>query len=284
MGTVLEGLWLYTVNRDFQLRHDDRWELAWLPDHEYNDFALLTQGCTWNRATGEGEILRVEAKSMVIGADESKAHFDEIVTAMGAFDQVLVLVWKWEEIASRVQPVIIDAFLGPALNIARLRDELHRARGGSFVDREACPDECVALECLHHGEPLNADGKRERVTGPQSRRVSATTSFGNNFGGMVRMLHTRNAAARAALRRVCRVDTIARDYVGFVWKHFPSEHTNHYASAEWRQFARANGIDVRGLDRSQIAAMVRSRFADAAIRMLAAINADPGLLPSDNQA
>ena len=55
-------------------------------------------------------------------------------------------------------PLVMDHFIGPAREIAFLRDRLHVARGGAFVDKEHCPDECNADACTHGGEPLNAAG------------------------------------------------------------------------------------------------------------------------------
>lgn len=51
MGTLLEGLWLFAVNRQLARRDGSLWELAWLPDHEYNDFALLRRGQAWDRGS-----------------------------------------------------------------------------------------------------------------------------------------------------------------------------------------------------------------------------------------
>jgi hypothetical protein len=268
MGTLLEGLWLFSVNRELAHRFDSLWELAWLPDHEYNDFALLSTGGAWDRGTRGGEVLRVEAKSMVLGADESKAHFDAPAVHIGEHDQLLVLLWSWERNGDRVQPVIVDWFLGAARDVAAVRDALHIARGGSFVDGARCPDGCSPQTCRHHGEPLNASGKRERVSGPESCRVSANTSFAANFGGMVRMLKTNNDAARAALRRVCASNATARRYVAFVWRHLPNEELSQFSIAEWRACASRHGIPTAGLGKVELASAVRAQVPNCQEEML----------------
>lgn len=56
---------------------------------------------------------------------------------------------------------LLDSFFDRAKGIAMLRDALHIARGGSFVGSEYCPDGCQSDYCVHIGEPLNAEGKRE---------------------------------------------------------------------------------------------------------------------------
>jgi len=272
MGTLLEGLWLFAVNRELAHRFASRWELAWLPDHEYNDFALLDTAGAWNRGTRGGEVLRVEAKSMVLGADESKAHFDVPVEQIGEHDQLLVLLWNWEANGDRVQPVVVDWFLGAARDVAALRDALHLARGGSFVDRTSCPDGCDPAACQHHSEPLNASGRRERISGPASRRVSDKVSFAANFGGMVRMLKTNNGNARDALRRVCVANPTARRYAAFVWRHLPREELNQFSVADWRACAGRHGIPTSGLSKNELAEAVRGQVPNCSEEML-------GLLP-----
>lgn len=268
MGTLLEGMWLFSVNRELTQRFDSRWELAWLPDHEYNDFALLSTGVAWDCGTRDGEVLRVEAKSMALGADESKAHFDAPVVHIGQHDQLLVLLWSWEPSGDRVLPVIVDSFLGAARDVAAVRDALHIARGGSFVDAARCPDGCSPQECSHHGEPLNASGKRERVTGPENCRVSANTSFAANFGGMVRMLKTNNSSARAALRLVCARNPTARRYVSFVWRYLPDEELSQFSIAEWRACANRHGIPTAGLAKADLANAVRAQVPNCQEEML----------------
>ena len=65
---------------------------------------------------------------------------------------------------------IIDQYIGRALPIAVLRYQLHEIRGGTFVVKENCPDNCDPAVCPHIGEPLNSAGVRERRTGPMSSR------------------------------------------------------------------------------------------------------------------
>ncbi|MFM2438355.1 MAG: hypothetical protein RLZ55_1174 [Actinomycetota bacterium] len=110
----------------------------------------------------------------------------------------------------------MDAFIGNARNVAALRDSLHIARGGSFVVAGQCPDGCDVELCSHVGEPLNSSGKRERISGPASRRVSSKVSFGANFGGLVRMVKVRGEAARAALENGRAASTDAANYLDFI--------------------------------------------------------------------
>ena len=80
-----------------------------MADHGYNDFACVQQGVHWDPVTREGELLRIEVKSMNYGADESKAHFDEIVEDLREEDLLLVLVWSWAPIDKyRSYPFVKD--------------------------------------------------------------------------------------------------------------------------------------------------------------------------------
>lgn len=195
MGLLLEGLWGYHMSAvldPFGI------EIAWIPDDQYNDYACADVAEVWDPHTRAGELLRVEAKTMNLGADETKGHFAELARNIGEDDLLLVLVWRWtstNQVVDRVWPKVEDVFVDRAKPIAKLRDELHLARGGSFVDRATCPDGCAQSLCQHHGEPLNANDKRERLQGPESTRPSAKVAFAANFGGLKRMLGTRGAIA-----------------------------------------------------------------------------------------
>jgi hypothetical protein len=212
MGLLLEGLWGYFTTHELAGRGV---EIAWLPDHQYNDFACVIDSAAWDPTTRSGELFRIEAKSMNADGEEAKAHFDELKRNIGNLDQLVVIVWKWEPDGERMWPKVYGIFIGPALPIAELRDKLHEMRGGSFVDGRHCPDDCVVRPCSHHGEPLNARGTRERVSGPESRRGSKRTSFAANFGGLVRMLKTRSKSAKKALDALTQTETTAREYIDF---------------------------------------------------------------------
>jgi hypothetical protein len=215
MGLLLEGLWGYYTNQLLKKNGID-FEIAWLGDHQYNDFALVKRDKMWEPKTKQGELLRVEAKSMIRSADESKAYFDALKTQIDSNDLLLVLIWDWAPIDDyRKFPKVNDYFLGNALRLAALRDALHEARGGCFVQDGACPDRCGS-GCSHVGEPLNARGKRERVSGPESTRPSMKVSFSANFGGLTRMIGTRTKVAKATKLRLCREDPVAKDYVAFI--------------------------------------------------------------------
>ena len=217
MGLLLEGLWGYHMSAVLESHGI---EISWIADDQYNDYACTDMAEEWDPVTHEGELLRIEAKSMNLGADELKGHFAEIAANIGPDDLLLVLVWRWApcgDSTSRVWPKVVDAFVDRALPLARLRDELHVARGGSFVERESCPDGCEARLCQHHGEPLNASGNRERLQGPTSRKPNST-SHGANFGGLKRMLATRGTSAARRKQGICRADPVAREFVEFMTK------------------------------------------------------------------
>lgn len=215
MGLLLEGLWGYHTS--FALI-DHGIEIAWIADDQYNDYACVDLNADWDPVTGAGELFRIEAKTMNLGADESKAHFAELQRNIGPHDLLLILTWNWEPDISgrRVTPKIVDTFIERALPLAELRDQLHLARGGSFVSRENCPDGCAPQVCSHDGEPLNAAGKRERLSGPESRRPSARVSFSANFGGLFRMIGTSGQASKDRLVTLRRENAVADMYVKFV--------------------------------------------------------------------
>ena len=223
MGLLLEALWGYYTTACLER---DQLEMAWLVDHQYNDFACLDRELEWDPQTREGELFRVEAKSMNMDADESKAHFDEIVRNIRPNDLLVVIAWRWIQTDdNRSCPNVCDIFVARALPIAQLRDALHEVRGGTFVDAADCPDGCTRENCTHHGEPLNANGNRERLSGPDSCRVSLRVSHAANFGGLVRMLYTRGRQARAQRDALLQRNPIARDYVNFINRNSSRETT-----------------------------------------------------------
>ena len=269
MGSLLEALWGYYINRVIQKESSPiaDCELAWMPGHQYNDFACIFKDAKWDPNNGDGEILRIEAKSMVACADESKAHFDQLQKNISPHDLLVVLVWDWKPVdAIRVCPQVIDSFMAPALGVAELRDALHIGRGGSFVDKNTCPDGCNPDECPHDGEPLNAEGKRERLSGPEACRVSAKTSYGANYGGMVRMLKTDSAEARVIFREMRRNNEIANRYVSFIHKNFPAEEENQYTAKEWRELALRIGIEKPPSRKTDVIRLVREASPDYGLR------------------
>jgi hypothetical protein len=176
MGGVIEALWGFFLNQILAEKGQTKIELAWMCGHEYNDFACIGCGCEWDPTTRAGELLRVEVKSMVASADESKAHFDRLAKELTETDLLAVFLWDWVLTPDasgakvvRVSPQVKDHFIGKADDVARLRDALHSARGGTFVESGHCPDGCLPAACTHIGEPLNASKKRERLSGPGPR-------------------------------------------------------------------------------------------------------------------
>ena len=212
MGLLLEGLWGYHTN---SVLLGQSAEIAWIVDHDYNDFAVVDINEHWDPSTRAGEFFRVEIKAMNVGADESKAHFDEISRNIGALDELVVLAWGWEADGDRVWPKITDWFMGNAREIASLRDALHLARGGSFVQAGHCPDGCDVQFCSHVGEPLNKSGTRERISGPVSAK-GANVSFAANFGGLGRMVKARGSEANQALATARHASQDAADYLNFI--------------------------------------------------------------------
>ena len=240
MGGLLEALWGYHTNLILSERIDSDYELAWFPEHQYNDFACVRVDADWIPASRQGELFRVEAKSMSTDADESKGHFDALEAELDTHDALLVLVWSWAALdGRRSYPEIKDIFFGSARPIARLRDRLHVARGGTSVDQSQCPDGCTPRDCIHHGEPLNEKGNRERLSGPETRRVSQRVSYAANFGGLVRMLKTNSESARSEFRKARREDTAADRYISFIHRHYPKEEQVQYLASEWREVAKS---------------------------------------------
>ena len=240
MGLLLEGLWGYYVNQHLRGRRDagSNIEIAWITHHEYNDFACVYRGVSWNGATRAWEVLRVEAKSMLASAEESKAHFDEVVDYFAPHDLLVVLIWDWIPLDKfSFYPHVHEEFIGRARDVATLRDALHVERGGSFVDRKKCPDACKPSTCRHHGEPLNAAGKRERLSGPQSCKP-ANVSYAANFGGLVRMLKTGSDSARQEFRRIRFENSTAHEYISFIHRNRRDEEVNQYMKAEWVALAQ----------------------------------------------
>ena len=259
MGGLLESLWGYNANIALAERNESEIEIAWFPSHQYHDFALVFLGSEWNPETKQGELFRIEAKSMNFDADESKAHFDVLQGDLDEYDALLIIVWNWEELDSqRCYPRIVDSFFDLARPIARLRDELHLARGGSFVDRKECPDKCASNTCTHDGEPLNEKGKRERLSGPDNCRPSTKVSHAANFGGLLRMLKTRGPEAKQVFRRTRRENAIADRYIEFIHRNFPSEERNHYSKEEWRWVARELGINPTNKEKTDLHQQIRT--------------------------
>lgn len=218
LGTLLEGLWGFYSNKVLaeQSEAGSSVEVAWITDNQYNDFAVVQRSLPWDPITKAGELFRIEAKSMNQDAEESKGHFDELATRIGEWDRLLVLLWRWVPVDEwRVVPQIQHWFLGQALGVARLRDRLHVARRGSFVDRIDCPDGCDPTLCAHHGEPLNAAGLRERRSGPESTQ-RGRVAYAANFGGLIRMMKTRSDAARAELADEIGENSTAAAYAEFI--------------------------------------------------------------------
>jgi hypothetical protein len=269
LGTLLEAEWGFTVseilNSNAQtMGVSEHLELAWVSENTYNDFALLDNekgaAASWTPQNRRGELLRLEVKSMALDAEESKAHFDAIRSEIGKHDLLVVLLWRWAPVPGRpgrVCPEITGSWLGSARDVASLRDVLHTSRGGSFVTDGECPDGCLT-ECAHVGEPLNAAGTRERISGP-ARCVTGATLAAQNFGGLVRMLKTRgNSEGLKALRETCRKNATSRSYLDFIHQNFPNEELNTFPKKLWLEVAAAKSITTSKKDLDLVTSEVRS--------------------------
>ena len=243
MGALLEALWGYMMNQIILEHPELDCEIAWFPDNQYNDFSCIKKNVVWDEVTRKGEYFRIEVKSMNTGADESKAHFAALEKEIESNDALLILVWEWQPIDEmHYSPIVIDSFFDRASGVAKLRDALHIARGGSFVEAGHCPDMCADSPCKHVGEPLNASGKRERLGGPEATRPSLRVSYAANFGGLVRMIKTDNESARAVFRSMRKENPIADHYISFIHKNFPNEEKNQFTTVELKKVAAHLGI------------------------------------------
>ncbi len=260
MGSLMEAMWVYYMNKVLQNEGgtSQQCEIAWLQDHEPADFTCLTRGAQWDPASRRGELFRIEAKSMNIGVEEAKGHFTNLVAETQPHDQLLVLVWSWETTQNEyVWPRIHDYFLGPALPIIALRDALHVERGGMFVNPTHCPDGCEPQTCTHAGEPLNANGKRERRSGPKACKPEKV-DYAANFGGLIRMLKTDNDSARATFRNFRRTSEVAHRYISFIHKHYPNEEINQYQKHEWQLALKAAGLPTKKESSSKARELLRA--------------------------
>ena len=223
MGSVIEALWGFHLNVILNREENITYELGWIYGHEYNDFACILKNEDWNPDTKEGELFRIEVKSMVASADESKAHFDRLQHEFAENELLAVFLWDWKAIIDQpriIFPAILDYFVGYALPIAQLRDVLHLERGGSFVQKNHCPDGCDPNTCSHIGEPLNASGIRERRSGPLSSKGDGV-SYAANFGGMLRMLGSRGRTGKEYLKKEYASDPTKARFIDFMARNFP---------------------------------------------------------------
>jgi hypothetical protein len=260
MGSLLEAVWIYFTNRALHNKGGKAadCEIGWLEDHEPNDFACVLRDSPWIPATRKGELFRIEAKSMNVSVDESKAHFTELSGSIGRHDQILILTWQWHKVDDwRFYPKVIDHLICAAKPVAALRDALHVARGGAFVAKGKCADKCGGKTCEHTGEPLNASGKRERKGGPDATRPSAKVAFANNFGGLVRMLKTREDESRKIFRNIRAADPVAHEYINFIHRNFPKEEVNQYTVAEWRKVGDRASLKLAGKNARALAEELR---------------------------
>lgn len=83
MGSLLEALWgFYTNEVMSEHAHWSSFELGWFSRRRYNDSTSIEHEAHWTPESHEGELMRIEAKSMNAMVDESKGHFDELVHSL----------------------------------------------------------------------------------------------------------------------------------------------------------------------------------------------------------
>lgn len=256
MGTLLEALWGFNMNQILLSQGTIDYEIGWFPDNEYNDFACVKKDTLWEPSERRGELFRIEIKSMNKLADEAKGHFDEIIQNLGLHDLLVVLLWSWKsDNGTHYYPYIEDYFIGNAIEIAKLRDELHVKRGGWFIVPNSCPDNCK--NCTHIGEPINAKNIRERSSGPESCKPNKSTKA-SNFGGLVRMLKTSNDNMRHAFRKIRKENDTANRYITFIHTNFPAEEENQYTAGEWFKLAEKLGVK-KGKNKKETIKVIREQ-------------------------
>lgn len=259
MGLLLEGLWCYFVNTSLK-KGAYSFEIGWLPDNQYNDYACINSFSDWVPDNKQGEYFRIEAKSMNVGADEPKGHFDEIEKNIGKDDSLLVILWEWEQDSGRNYPKVNDIFFGSALKIALLRDSMHIARGGSFLPKECITDfcNCNSMPCSYFGEPLNASNIRERRHGPPTAR-GKNVSYAANFGGLLRMIKTSNNLMRKSLINHLLKCSTSMEYVSFIHKNFPKEERNSFLTKNWIALAEKYSIKNHKNNIKEIQSLLRNK-------------------------
>jgi hypothetical protein len=249
LGALIEALWCFNAN---QILTSDNapFSVSWMSGNAYNDFAIVQNDLEWDPETHQGEIFRIEAKSMFSGADEPKGHFDHTLAKIGEFDQLLVIIWEWSRPTTRNlrHPIITSQFLGRAKPVAAYRDLLHRQRGGWFIgDKdskdEICPDGCSSVPCKHFGEAINESGVRERRFGPESRKGRGATANASNFGGLVRMLAVKGAEKKNTAREFLLSNPMALEFVDFMYKNLPSKGDSFFSASEIRKIARQHNVE-----------------------------------------
>ncbi len=248
MGSLIEALWVYYMNQALYNEGGEArvCELAWLPDHQPADFACIERGSEWLPESRAGELFRIEAKSMNVGVDEAKGHFTNLAKETSELDQLLIIVWAWTEHDHHyVWPEIYDYFIGPSLPVIRMRDRLHVARGGNFVEAVSCPDGCDPEHCSHVGEPLNAAGKRERRSGPAATKP-ANVEYAANFGGLLRMIKTSGPDATRIFREERANCDVCHEFVSFIHRNFSNEEFGQYKLSDWRSIAHDLDIPTAG--------------------------------------
>jgi len=263
MGLLIEALWGYYINMELE---KENFEIGWFPDHQYNDFVCLKKNEEWNEVTKGGEEYRMEVKSMNFGADESKGHFDVLSSEIGKSDLLIVIIWEWEQVTNHHSvPKIKDQYIGLAQDVIILRDALHETRGGTFVSKENCPEQdcsCVDDYCNYKGEPLNANGKRERLKGPPSARPSQKVSYAANFGGLIRMIKTSSFDSRTKFRALRKTNASIDEYISFIHRNYLSEEENQYTRSEWITIASLYDLDISSLSKKELINLVRENVPE----------------------
>ena len=187
-GILFEAMWGYYMKKELEsFGHS----LKWICKNQYNDFYITDDK--------ENFVCNIEVKTLCVNSDESKSHFDAIQSELLNTDLLFVSAWKWNINNTSMSPCVTKSEYFLSKNIAKMRDDLHILRGGSFINNE----------------PINASGFMERITGPENNKPLKISHM-SNFGGLVRMLGTKSKNSKQKLEEYYQHDVECKNYINLV--------------------------------------------------------------------
>jgi hypothetical protein len=187
-GILFEAMWGYYMKEELKTLG---YMVKWICRNQYNDFYISDLLGNF--------ICNIEVKTLCLDSDESKSHFDALESELLSTDLLFVSAWKWDVIGDYMKPKVTNSKFFISKEIAAMRDDLHILRGGSFIN----------------GEPINASGYRERLSGPDENKPNKVTHMAN-FGGLVRMLGTKSKESKTKLTEYYNMGGGCREYIDFV--------------------------------------------------------------------
>ena len=108
----------------------------------------------------------------------------------------------------------------------------------------------------------NAEGKRERLSGPKKRKP-ANVSYAANFGGLIRMLKTNSKESQSLFRKIRKENSIANDYISFIHRNYQGEEASQYLIETWRELAANLGITLEpGMSKDEVITKIRNSNRD----------------------